>query len=113
MKYFSVTFVLFFNFFLVAQTLKPYKNPEEMIKDLDKNSKIVNEINKTNKGDKKYYVLLGDAFTLQGIVCKRAEISPLVIVEQAFLSIKKQQSNAQIDYIIFTDGCRNMYGLYR
>ncbi len=107
---FSVIFI--FNSFVFAQTLKPYKSHNEMINDLNKNIKIANLISKTSKLDKKYYVLFGSAFTLQGIICKRAEITPLVIVEKVFSTIKKQ-SNAQIDYIIFTENCRNIYGLYK
>ncbi len=105
--------VLCSNILLFCQVLKPYKDKEEMVKDLKQSVKIVNQVSTTNKADKQHYTLLGKAFGLQGIICRRAEITPLVIVQQAFESLQKQQTNAQVDYIIFTEGCRNMYGLYR
>lgn len=98
---------------LFGQTLKPYKNKTEMVKDLKSSVRLAGKISKTNKTDKQHYVLLGEAFGLQGIICKRAEITPLEIVQQAFETLQNQQTNAQVDYIVFTDSCRNMYGLYR
>lgn len=98
---------------LFGQTLKPYKNKDEMAKDLKNSIKLASKISKTDKTDKQHYKLLGEAFGLQGIICRRSEITPLNIVQQAFETLRKQQMNAQEDYIVFTDGCRNMYGLYR
>lgn len=98
---------------LFCQVLKPYKSKDEMEKDLRYSVKIASQISHTNKADKQHYILLGKAFGFQGIICRRAEITSLNIVQQAFETIQKQQVNAQIDYIVFTESCRNMYGLYR
>ena len=98
---------------LFGQTLKPYRDKDEMARDLKKSVKLASKISSTNKKDKRHYELLGEAFGLQGIICRRAEITPLSVVQQAFEKLQKQQINAQVDYIVFTDGCRNMYGLYR
>lgn len=109
----NMLLIMLFPLVLFAQNLKPYNNANEMIKDLQKSVKIANQINGINKADKRRYNLLGEAFKLQGIICRKAEITPLAIIQQVFESMRTQYADAQVDYIVFTDGCRTMYGLYR
>lgn len=111
-KYIFFTF-LFFAGILNAAELKPYNDSNELIKDLRKNINIASQIQKLSRGDKKRYELLGKAFTLQGIMCRRSEITQFVIVQKAFEILKYQYAEANSDYIIFTEGCRSMFGLYQ
>lgn len=96
-----------------TQELQPYRNEQDIVKDLEKNTKIAQQIRLTNRSDKKHYELLGKAFTLQGIICRRTEITNITLVQKAFEILQKNSLHAQNDYIVFTDNCRNLYGAYR
>lgn len=113
MRKILLVFALFSVVLLYCQTLKPYRDKGEMVKDLNRSIKLASKINSTTKADAQHYILLGEAFGLQGIICRRSEITQLSVVQQAFEILQKHQINAQADYIVFTENCRKMYGLYQ
>lgn len=109
-----VFFVLFCIFGVMsAATLQPYKDTNEVMKDLKKSIDMASKISTLNKSDKARYELLGKAVTLQGIMCRRSEISQFVIVQKAFEILRHNFGEVNSDYIAFTENCRNMFGLYQ
>lgn len=110
---FSAIFIFGFSSVLFASDLKPYKDSNEVIKDLKKSIDMALKVRDINKGDKKRYELLGKAVTLQGIMCRRSEISQFVIVQKAFEILRHKHGEVNSDYIAFTENCRSMFGLYR
>lgn len=96
-----------------AGELQPYKNTDEVLKDLKKSIDMAGKINNLPKSEKARYELLGKAVSLQGIMCRRAEISQFVIVQKAFEILRHKFGEINSDYIAFTENCRKMFGLYQ
>lgn len=110
------SFLCFFGIFATfcaAKNLEPYKDSNELMKDLRKNMALAAKVQNISKDDKKRYEMLGKTIAAQGIICKRSEISQFVIVQKAFETLRHQYGEINSDYIAFTEACRSMFGLYR
>ncbi|MWV61351.1 hypothetical protein DCO58_10060 [Helicobacter saguini] len=97
---------------VLAGELKPYNDVNEVLKDLKKSLNLASKIATIDKKNSTRYELLGKAVTLQGIMCRRSEISQFVIVQKAFEILRHNHGEINSDYIVFTENCRNMFGLY-